>query len=54
MPSTAPKYLAAFPLVRISPSTTTKVESTPLKTFTRTGVPNLALITPRKRGPAPS
>ena len=53
-PSTALKYLAALPLVICWARMTTTVAMTPLNTFTRTGVPNLALITPSTRGPAPS
>ena len=53
-PSTASKYLAALPLVIWCASTTTTVATMPLKIFTRTGVPYLALITPRNRGPDPS
>ena len=53
-PSTASKYLAALPLVICCARMTTIEATTPLKTLTRTGVPNLALITPSTRGPAPS
>ena len=53
-PSTALKYLAALPLVICWARMTTIVATTPLNTLTRTGVPNLALITPSTRGPAPS
>ena len=53
-PSTALKYLAALPLVICWARITTTVATTPLNTLTRTGVPNLALITPSIRGPAPS
>jgi hypothetical protein len=53
-PSTAPKYLPAFPFDSSMDAATTIVATIPLKTLTRTGVPNLALITPRDRGPDPS
>jgi hypothetical protein len=53
-PSTAPKYFAASPLVMVSARMTMRVATMPLNMFTRTGVPYLALITPRNRGPAPS
>ncbi len=53
-PRTAPKYFAALPLVMVSARMTIAVATRPLKMFTRTGVPYLALITPRNRGPAPS
>ena len=53
-PSTASKYLAALPWVICWARMTTMVATTPLNTFTRTGVPNRALITPSVRGPAPS
>jgi hypothetical protein len=52
--STAAKYFDASPLVSRLPSTTTIEATMPLKTLTRTGVPNLSLMTPRNRGPAPS
>ena len=53
-PSTALKYLAALPLAICWARMTTIVATMPLNTLTRTGVPNLALITPSTRGPAPS
>ena len=53
-PSTASKYLAALPLVICWARITMIVATMPLKMLTRTGVPYLALITPRNRGPEPS
>ena len=53
-PSTALKYFEASPLVISCARMTTTVATIPLKTFTRTGVPYRALITPSDRGPEPS
>ena len=53
-PSTAPKNFAALPCVMTCASTSTTVDTMPLKMFTRTGVPSFAFSTPRNRGAAPS
>ena len=53
-PSTAAKYLSAFPPDSQNASSMTIVEKMPVSTLTVSGVPNRRLMRPSTRGAAPS